>query len=64
MWEGKLEQSTEFLVIAKTPIENVKKVINRINSLHTYDVPCAISIPIEDGNPAFLKWMHDSTEVK
>ena len=64
MWDGKLEHNSEVLLLAKTVGENVDKVIDRVKSLHTYDTPCAISIPIEDGYPAFLHWIKDSVEVK
>jgi periplasmic divalent cation tolerance protein len=59
MWEGKLQDDNETILIAKTTKEHVPELIERVNALHSYDCPCIVCLPISDGNPAFLKWIED-----
>ena len=61
-WEGKLEQASECVLILKTEEAKVDAVIEAVVELHSYDVPCAFSIPIEAGSKAYLDWL--SGELK
>ncbi len=61
-WQGKVEQSGEMALIAKTRAELVDRLIQRVKELHSYEVPCIVSWVIEKGNPAFLDWIGESTE--
>lgn len=60
-WEGKVQSATESVLILKTASDRVEYVIGRVKELHSYDVPCALSIPIERGNEAFISWIIDET---
>jgi periplasmic divalent cation tolerance protein len=60
-WKGKVEQETECLLIIKTRAERVEEVIQKVKSLHSYDVPEIIALPIVDGNPSYLKWIDEVT---
>ncbi len=60
-WEGKVEQESEAVMIAKTREDLVEKVIERVRELHSYDCPCIVALPIVDGNPAFLDWIDEET---
>lgn len=61
-WDGKICRSNETILIAKTKKSLVKKVIQKAKSLHSYDCPCIVSLPIKDGNPDFLKWIEKETK--
>ena len=61
-WEGKVEESAEFALLVKTRTELVDTIIKRVKELHSYEVPCVLSIPIDGGNPDFLQWLGESTE--
>ena len=61
-WQGKIEKSTEMLLIMKTKISLSKKLIKKIKSLHSYTVPEIIFLPIIDGNPDYLKWIEKETK--
>jgi len=61
-WKGKIEKSNENAIILKTKKNLTQKIIKRIKEIHSYTVPCIISIPIEDGNNDFLKWINDMTK--
>jgi len=60
-WKGKVEEETECLLIIKTRVERVPDVIDRVKSLHSYDVPEIIALPIVDGNPSYLSWIDEVT---
>ena len=56
-WQGQLEEARETVVILKTVGSAAERVIARVRALHSYDVPCAIALPITAGNPAYLDWI-------
>ncbi len=59
-WEGKVEESNEAAIIAKTIQANIEKIKLRVKELHSYDCPCIIAINIEDGNTEYLDWIENS----
>ncbi len=61
-WEEEIQEDTEVVLIAKTTESLVSELIEKVKSLHSYDCPCIVSLPILDGYPPFLNWIHD--EVK
>ena len=60
-WEGKVQQGQEVAVILKTRAELFEKLETAIKSLHSYDVPCIVALPIEKGHGAFLEWIQRET---
>lgn len=60
MWEGKVEKGTEVAFIAKTTADRVPELVETVKSLHSYEVPCIISLPISNGNPDFIAWIAES----
>ena len=60
-WEEKLEESQEVIMIAKTRKTLMPKLIEKVNSLHSYDCPCLLELPIQGGNLNFLSWIKSQT---
>ena len=60
-WEEKLEEGQEVVMIAKTRKILMPKLIETVNSLHSYDCPCILELPIQGGNPEFLSWIKTET---
>ena len=60
-WEEKLEESQEVIMIAKTRKTLMPKLVEKVNSLHSYDCPCILELPIQGGNPDFLSWIESQT---
>ncbi len=56
-WEGKIMQDTETVLIAKTVQDKVSALTERVKALHSYDCPCVVALPIQDGNESFLNWV-------
>jgi periplasmic divalent cation tolerance protein len=63
-WEGKVQKGQEVAFIAKTPKTQVKRLIARVKALHSYECPCVVAVPIEEGFPGFLKWIEAETRKK
>lgn len=61
-WEGEIVEESEMAMFVKTKAELVNEVIKRVKELHSYGVPCIVSLPIEKGYPDYLKWIKDSTK--
>ena len=60
-WQGDIEEEGEAVMFVKTKAELADEVIARVQELHSYDVPCIVVLPIEKGNPDYLKWIEEST---
>lgn len=57
-WKGKMEESTEQLLVIKAPQERFPAIRDRIRALHPYELPEIIAVPIADGLPEYLAWLH------
>ena len=60
-WQGKIEDTSEYLAIFKTTSKNKKALKEKIRSSHPYDVPEIAEITINSINQPYLKWLIDST---
>ena len=56
-WQEKLQQDSEVVLIAKTTDTQVPQLIDNVKSLHSYDCPCIVSLPVSGGYPPFLDWI-------
>ena len=61
-WEGKLCRDEEVMILAKSQKALFPEIMNRVQSLHSYEVPEIVSIPIVDGLPAYLDWLKTVTK--
>ncbi|MCK4405470.1 MAG: divalent-cation tolerance protein CutA [Hadesarchaea archaeon] len=59
-WRGKVERAREVLVVAKTSMKKLDRLIPRIKELHSYEVPEILALRIERGLPEYLKWLGKS----
>jgi periplasmic divalent cation tolerance protein len=60
-WEGKIDQASEAVLIAKTRQDLVPMLVTRVKELHSYSVPCVVALPLSQGNPDFLAWIGRET---
>ena len=63
-WQGKVDQATEVLLIAKSKKEQLARIITTVKSLHSYEVPEIIALPLMGGNTAYLEWINESLRRK
>jgi len=63
-WEGKIWDEKEWLLIIKTQAKRFDRLKKRVKSLHSYDVPEIISLPIVEGSSSYLNWIRENTKQK
>lgn len=56
-WAGKVDQAKESLLVIKSKKEKLPKIIKLVRSLHSYEVPEIIAIPIIAGDKPYLRWI-------
>ncbi len=58
-WKRAIEESEEWLCIVKTKMHLYEKLESMIKSMHSYQVPEIVVLPIIKGNESYLKWMDE-----
>lgn len=61
-WQDNVESAQEWLLVIKTATARFSAVRDAILELHSYEVPECIALSIEDGSPAYLRWLADSVK--
>jgi periplasmic divalent cation tolerance protein len=59
-WQGKVDCAKEVLLVIKSRRQKVAAIISKVKSLHSYDCPEIIALPIVVGNPSYLRWIDES----
>ena len=60
-WEGKVEDEQEALLVLKTTRARFEALRHRVLSLHPYQVPEVIALPVEAGSAEYLAWIAAET---
>jgi periplasmic divalent cation tolerance protein len=58
-WEGEIQRDQEWLLIVKTERQILDSLIQRVQVLHSYEVPEIIALPLVGGSEAYLRWISD-----
>ncbi|XP_043534050.1 protein CutA homolog isoform X2 [Chiloscyllium punctatum] len=58
-WKGNIEEDSEILLMVKTRSTKVGDLAAYVRSVHPYDVAEVISVPIDQGNPPYMKWLSE-----
>ncbi len=61
-WEGKVETANEWLCLVKTRRELFNEVEQAIRSLHPYEVPEILALPIACASGAYVDWLLQATQ--
>lgn len=56
-WKSTIHEDEEILLMIKTRRDKVQQLIEFIQKTHPYEVPELIELPIQNGNPSYLKWI-------
>ena len=59
-WKDKIETAGEVIVFFKTAKDRQAAFQEKLRSLHPYEVPEIIFVPIDSGLPAYLSWVIES----
>ena len=60
-WQSAIESADEVAAILKTGNASADALIARIAALHSYDVPCIVTWPIDQALPSYADWVEAST---
>lgn len=61
MWEGKLEGAEETPLTIKTTRGRIRAVVERLKTLHPYEVPEILVLPVQGGLKTYLEWVREQT---
>lgn len=59
-WQGKVESAQEALLVVKSKKAKLPAAIRLVRSLHSYDLPEVIALPIAGGYKRYLEWIDGS----
>jgi periplasmic divalent cation tolerance protein len=59
-WEGKIDSAKEVVLILKSTTIVSSRIIARVESLHPYNTPCILTLPIENGSESYIRWLKGS----
>ncbi len=60
-WNGRVQDDSEAVLIAKTKESLVPELVAKVKELHSYECPCVVAVPILGGNADFLNWVAKET---
>jgi len=61
MWEQKLSQEDEVLLLVKSRRAQFAQLAEAVKRLHSYSVPEIIALPVVMGSADYLRWVSEST---
>ena len=56
-WEGEVQRDQEWLLVAKSSCDVLDALVQRVQELHSYDVPEIIALTLTGGSEAYLRWI-------
>jgi periplasmic divalent cation tolerance protein len=59
-WKDAIEEAREQQLVIKTDASAVEALKTRLATLHPYDVPELLVVPVSDGGEAYLAWVRQS----
>lgn len=63
-WQGKIEQSREWLCIAKSQHKLFAQIEEAIKALHSYEVPEILAVPVVAGSESYLRWLSEQVQAE
>jgi periplasmic divalent cation tolerance protein len=59
-WQGSVETADEIAAVLKTSNAEADALITRIAGLHSYDVPCIVTWPIDKVLGSYAAWVESN----
>ncbi len=59
-WEAKIDSANEALMVVKSRKFHLARIIKLVKSLHSYQTPEIIALPIIGGDKNYLNWIDES----
>jgi periplasmic divalent cation tolerance protein len=61
-WKGKVEVSREYLLVMKSTVRRLVELERIVRSMHSYDVPEFLVLPVVSGSHEYLRWLVESVK--
>jgi periplasmic divalent cation tolerance protein len=61
-WKGKVEVSREYLLIMKSTTRWLAQLERMVRTMHSYDVPEFLVLPMVSGSREYLRWLIESVK--
>lgn len=58
-WKGKMTEEKEFVLLGKTSEKNYDKIVQEVELVHSYEIPCVLKIPME-ANEKYENWLKEN----
>lgn len=59
-WQGEINCDSELQLIIKTRHDLLPQITETIQSLHSYEIPEILVLPIVEGSQPYLQWLKNS----
>lgn len=63
-WNDKVEKAAEWLLVIKSRRDLFDQLRLELTTVHTYEVPEVIALPIVDGSAPYLAWLDRELRAK
>ncbi|MBR9983150.1 MAG: divalent-cation tolerance protein CutA [Wolbachia endosymbiont of Homalodisca vitripennis] len=63
LWEGKINSNCEIVAIMKSRNDQADKIVEKIESMHSYDQSAVVIIPIGKANKSFTNWVNNVIDI-
>jgi len=61
-WNGKIIKDKEVVLIIKTLKSKFQEIETRIKKMHSYKIPCIVSLPINKISQKYFNWLKKEIE--
>ena len=61
-WQGKVSKEKESLILAKSVKTHFSSIVARVKTLHRYNVPEIIALPLVEGSAEYLRWIEETVQ--
>jgi periplasmic divalent cation tolerance protein len=58
-WKGAVAREGEVLLLIKTRTERLEALREALVTLHPYELPELVALPVEGGHPPYLAWLDE-----
>lgn len=61
-WEGEICEGEEYALVMQSVKENSAKIEEWVKTLHSYKIPCIVSLELAGGSKDFFHWIKTNTK--
>ena len=59
-WKGEIEETSEWMLLIKSRRDLFDTLVAALRSVHPYDVPEIVALPVVEGGRSYLDWIDES----